>query len=101
MFHSFRVRARVTRSTPLYAGLGLTMLATLLLEIVDSRLLSVGTWHHLSFVAMSVAMLGAAAGAVAVFVLPARFPLDDGPRQLATWVGRFAMVLPISRLCRS
>ena len=87
--------------TATYASLGLTMLATLLLEIVDSRLLSVGTWHHLSFVAMSVAMLGAAAGAVAVLVLPARFPLDDGPRQLATWVGRFAMVLPISRLCRS
>ena len=88
----------MTRSTPLYAGLGLTMLATLLLEIVDSRLLSVVTWYHLSFVAISVAMLGAAAGAVAVFVSPARFPLDDGPRQLATWAGRFAMVLPISHL---
>ncbi|MCC6989431.1 MAG: hypothetical protein IT181_10555 [Acidobacteria bacterium] len=88
----------MTRSTPLYAGLGLTMLATLLLEIVDSRLLSVVTWYHLSFVAISVAMLGAAAGAVAVFVSPARFPLHDGPRQLATWAARFAMVLPISHL---
>ncbi len=74
------------------------MLATLLLEIVDSRLLSVVTWYHLSFVAISVAMLGAAAGAVAVFVSPARFPLDDGPRQLATWAARFAMVVPVSHL---
>jgi hypothetical protein len=84
--------------TRLYLGLGLTMLATLLLEIVDSRLLSVVTWYHLSFVAISVAMLGAAAGAVAVFVSPARFPLGDGPRQLATWSARFAMALPVSHL---
>lgn len=88
----------VTRLSPLYAGLALTMLATLLLEIVDSRLLSVVTWYHLSFVAISVAMLGAAAGAVAVFVSPARFPVDGAPRQLATWAGRFAIVLPISHL---
>jgi hypothetical protein len=81
-----------------YLGLSLTMLATLLLEIVDSRLLSVVTWYHLSFVAISVAMLGAAAGAVAVFVSPARFPVHDSPSQLATWAGRFAIVLPISHL---
>lgn len=81
-----------------YLGLALTMLATLLLEIVDSRLLSVVTWYHLSFVAISVAMLGAAAGAVAVFVSPARFPVGDGPRLLATWSGRFAMALPVSHL---
>ncbi|MGE0813654.1 MAG: hypothetical protein AB7O93_09940 [Vicinamibacterales bacterium] len=83
---------------PLYAGLGLTMLATLLVEIVDSRLLSVVTWYHLSFVAISVAMLGAAAGAVAVFVSPSRFPVHDGPRQLAAWAGRFALAIPISHL---
>ncbi|MFN7979291.1 MAG: hypothetical protein U0P30_14235 [Vicinamibacterales bacterium] len=82
----------------IYLGLGLTMLATLLVEIVDSRLLSVVTWYHLSFVAISVAMLGAAAGAVAVFVSPARFPEADGPRQLAQWAGRFALVIPLSHL---
>lgn len=81
-----------------YAGLCLTMLATLLLEIIDSRLLSVVTWYHLSFVAISVAMLGASAGAVAVFVSPARFPADDSPRRLAMWAGRFAAALPISHL---
>lgn len=88
----------MTRSAPLYLGLGLTMLATLLVEIVDSRLLSVVTWYHLSFVAISVAMLGAAAGAVAVFVSPDRFPEADGPRQLAQWAGRFALAIPVSHL---
>ena len=67
--------------TPIYAGLALTMLATLLTEIVVSRLLSVITWYHLSFVAISVAMLGAAAGAVAVFVVaPALHPRPERPR---------------------
>ena len=74
------------------------MLATLLLEIVVSRLLSVVTWYHLSFVAISVAMLGAAAGAVAVFVAPDRFPPARSTRDLALWAGRFAVALPISHL---
>ena len=56
------------------------MLATLLLEIVDSRLLSVVTWYHLSFVAISVAMLGAAAGAVAVFVVARPVPAERSAR---------------------
>ena len=75
----------------IYAGLALTMLATLLLEIVVSRLLSVVTWYHLSFVAISVAMLGAAAGAVAVFAAPDRFRPDRTARDLAVWAGRFAV----------
>ena len=81
-----------------YLGLSLTMVATLLLEIVDSRLLSVITWYHLSFVAISVAMLGAAAGGVAVFSSPAVFPQGAGPRQLAVWAGRYALAIPLSHL---
>ena len=52
----------------LIAGLFFTTLATLMLEVLDTRLLSVLTWYHLSFLAVSVAMLGMAAGAVLVFV---------------------------------
>ena len=50
------------------AGLFLAALATLLLELLDSRLLSVLTWYHLSFFAVSLAMLGMAAGAIFVFL---------------------------------
>jgi hypothetical protein len=50
------------------AGLFCVTFATLLLEVLDSRLLSVLAWYHLSFLAVSVAMLGMAAGAVFVFV---------------------------------
>ena len=52
----------------LFAGLFCTTFATLLLEILDSRLLSVLTWYHLSFLAVSLAMLGMAGGAIRVFL---------------------------------
>ncbi|MGD9902562.1 MAG: spermidine synthase [Vicinamibacterales bacterium] len=84
--------------TATYAGLALTMLATLLTEIVVSRLLSVITWYHLSFVAISVAMLGAAAGGVVVFAAPERFRPEQTARDLAVWSARFALVLPLSHL---
>jgi hypothetical protein len=60
----------------LLAGLFCTTFATLLLEILDARLLSVLTWYHLSFLAVSVAMLGMAAGAVRVFLAG---PALEGP----------------------
>ena len=42
----------------LASGLFLVTLATLMLEILDSRLLSVLTWYHLAFLTVSLAMLG-------------------------------------------
>ena len=56
------------RGSWLTSGLFFVTLATLMLEVLDTRLLSVLTWYHLSFLAVSVAMLGMAAGAVLVFV---------------------------------
>ena len=52
----------------LTSGLFFVALATLMLEVLDTRLLSVLTWYHLSFLAVSVAMLGMASGAVLVFL---------------------------------
>jgi hypothetical protein len=79
-------------------GLFFATLATLLLEILDARLLSVLTWYHLSFFAVSVAMLGMAGGAVYVFLRPARFSPDAAPRSLATATFAFACAIPISHL---
>jgi hypothetical protein len=57
------------RLQPLLAcGLALTTFATLVVEILSTRLLSVLTWYHLSFLAVSLAMLGMASGAVYVFL---------------------------------
>ncbi|MCB1672752.1 MAG: hypothetical protein KDI29_16615, partial [Pseudomonadales bacterium] len=55
------------------AGLFFLTSSTLLLEILNTRLLSVVTWYHLSFFAVSMAMFGMAAGALWVYLRPASF----------------------------
>jgi hypothetical protein len=80
--------------TGLAAGLFCVTLATLLVEILDSRLLSVLAWYHLSFLAVSVAMLGMAAGAVLVFVAGPR----AAPSRLAGATAAFAVSVAVSHL---
>jgi spermidine synthase len=82
----------------LNGGLFCTTLATLALEILDGRLLSVVTWYHLSFLAVSLAMLGMAAGAVFVFLAGDEYRGDRAPATLARWALIFAILLPISHL---
>jgi hypothetical protein len=84
--------------TSLLAGLFLTTLATLMLEVLDTRLLSVITWYHLSFLAVSVAMLGMAAGAVLVFVGGRVFSPDNVARALPAAALLFAIALPVSHI---
>lgn len=56
-----------------YLGLGLIACAALVFEVALTRLLSVITWYHLAFLAISTAMLGMTAGAVNVYLHPSRF----------------------------
>jgi hypothetical protein len=58
---------------PFFFGLFFITSATLLLEILNTRLLSVVTWYHLSFFAVSMAMFGMAVGALWVYLQPRRF----------------------------
>ncbi|MGQ0737071.1 MAG: hypothetical protein ACT4QD_25910 [Acidobacteriota bacterium] len=51
-----------------YAGLFLIALATLMLEILLTRIFSVTLWYHLAFVAVSIAMFGMTLGAVIVYL---------------------------------
>jgi spermidine synthase len=86
--------------SPLALNLGLffATLATLLLETLDARLLSVLTWYHLSFLAVSLAMLGMAAGAVYVFLDRERFSPERAPRALARLATAFAVAIPLSHV---
>ena len=64
-----------------YLGLFLIALATLMLEILLTRIFSVTLWYHLAFVAVSIAMFGMTLGAVIVYAgarwfTPARAPLN-------------------------
>ena len=56
-----------------YAGLFLVAMATLMLEILLTRIFSVTLWYHLAFVAVSIAMFGMTLGAVIVYLFPGLF----------------------------
>lgn len=70
-------------------------MSTLLVEILSSRLLSVVTWYHVSFFAVSLAMLGMAAGAVSVFVLGDRLIGPAAARALARVTLAFSLSIPL------
>lgn len=85
---------------PLYHHLGLflTTLALLMQELLDSRLLSVVTAYHLSFLAISTAMLGGAAGAIFVFVRGQALMAARARTALPRWGVAFALVMAGSQL---
>jgi len=66
-----------------YAGLFLVTLATLMYEVLLTRIFSVTLWYHYAFMAISVALFGMTVGALLVYLLPARFPQEGAKRQLA------------------
>src|SRR3989442_1293519 len=81
-----------------FAGLFLTTFTVLLLEILDSRLLSIITWYHLSFFAVSIAMFGMAAGAVHVYLGGARYAGAAAPAALARSTRRLALAIPVAHV---
>ncbi len=86
------------RALWLAGGLWCVTLATLMLEVLDTRLLSVLAWYHLTFLAISVAMLGMAAGAVAVFVLGDRVSPETVGRLLPPVTAACAVLVALSHL---
>ncbi len=80
------------------SGLFFTTLSALMLEILDTRLLSVVTWYHLSFFAVSSAMFGLAAGAVHVYLGGARFQGDEARKKLAAISLLYAVSIPTAHV---
>jgi hypothetical protein len=80
------------------AGLFATTLATLAIETLDTRLLSVIAWYHLSFFAVSLAMLGMAAGAVQVYLGGDRYRGEAAVAALERDSMRFALSIPLCYL---
>jgi spermidine synthase len=56
-----------------YTGVFLVSFSILMLEIIQTRILSVVVWYHLAFLVISLAMFGLTAGAVWVYLRAARF----------------------------
>src|SRR6059058_3786562 len=66
-------RARAISPLRFYAGLFLITACTLMLQVVQTRILSVVAWYHLAFFAISMAMFGLTVGAVWVYLRRDRF----------------------------
>jgi len=81
-----------------YAGLSLVSAATLMYEIVLTRLLSVVSWYYLAFVAVSTAMLGMTAGALLVQLRPHWFRDESVARRLAQSTLAMAIAMPATLL---
>lgn len=81
-----------------YGGLFLIALATLMFEILLTRIFSVTMWYHFAFVAISVAMFGMTVGAILVYLLPHFFTREALHRHLAAASLLFAVAVVMSFL---
>jgi hypothetical protein len=79
----------------LYAGLLLVTLATLMFEILLTRIFSVTMWYHFAFMAISIAMFGMTVGAIWVFLRPSEFTSERAPQQLTKNALLYAVSLVI------
>ena len=62
-----------SRPARFYAGVFLVSAATLMLQVIETRILSVVSWYHLAFFVISIAMFGLTAGSVWVYLRGERF----------------------------
>lgn len=86
-------RLRTSRWT--YAGLFMATLATLMYEIVLTRIFSVTMWYHFAFVAISVALFGMTVGALIVHLFPKMFCEEDVKKRLWIFSLLFAISIPV------
>ncbi|UCB53040.1 MAG: hypothetical protein JSV10_02835, partial [Candidatus Zixiibacteriota bacterium] len=81
-----------------YLGLFMITLATLMYEILLTRIFSVTVWYHFAFMAISVAMFGMTVGAILVYLLPHHFTLKRAKYHLALSSFLFAVTIVASFL---
>ncbi len=74
-----------------YAGLFNVTAATLMLQLIQTRILSVVAWYHLAFFVISTAMFGLTAGAVWVYLRGERFSEKTLSYDLAHYSIAFAV----------
>ncbi len=79
----------------LYLGIAFTAFTTLAIEISLVRLLSLITWYHLAFFAISTAMLGMTAGAVTVYLRRESFAGEKLERAVSLACIAYALVVPL------
>jgi hypothetical protein len=81
-----------------YLGLFLVCFSGCALEVTLVRLLSVTTWYHLAFFAISTAMLGMTAGATRVYLRPREFDNERLTVSVSRSCIYFALSIPVTLL---
>ncbi|MFH0732483.1 MAG: hypothetical protein V2A72_06140 [Candidatus Omnitrophota bacterium] len=79
-----------------YIGLFMVALATLMYEILLTRIFSVTMWYHFAFVAISVAMFGMTAGAILVYLNSGYFSPEKVKQHLCAASLLFAICIIFS-----
>src|SRR5918999_5767808 len=74
-----------------YIGLFLITACTLMLQVIQTRILSVVAWYHLAFFAISMAMFGLTLGAVWVYLRRDRFTEHTLSYHLSYYTSAFAI----------
>jgi len=84
-------RNPASQETCFYGGLFCVTASTLMLQLIQTRILSVVAWYHLAFFVISTAMFGLTAGAVWVYLRGNRFTQDTLSFDLAHYSAAFAL----------
>jgi hypothetical protein len=87
----------VPRSYAARTGVGVALLSVALMmaEIVLTRIFSVIIWYHFAFFAISVALFGLGAAALAVHLLQSRLAVEHTSR----WLSLSAITLAVTLVC--
>ncbi len=81
-----------------YIGLFLITLATLMYEILLTRIFSVTMWYHFAFMAISITMFGMTVGAILVYLFPGYFTAQRAKQHLSVCSLLFAVFIIFSFL---
>jgi SAM-dependent methyltransferase len=82
--------------SPFLAGLFLLSAASLMYQVILTRLLSVTAWYYLAFVAVSMSMFGLTLGALLVQLRPSLFPAEAVGTRTAQAAGAMGVALPFA-----
>jgi len=86
------------RRAPFYLGLFLVAFASLALEVLETRLLSVLTWYSLAFLVIAMGLFGLTAGSVYVYLREGDYAPDKLGSRLARDARFFAWAIPLGYL---
>lgn len=90
--------AALTAGRTIYFGLFFVTMATLIHEVLLTRIFSVTMWYHFAFMAVSIALFGMTVGAIIVYHHPDWFPQAQLPRVLCKQSIWFSLSAPLSVL---